>query len=156
MGALLEAGQVDLVLCGHQRVFPVLPDVGGRNRLQRYHLCDGQFRPGNFTVTQIPAIRKNVLTRVLAQILHVNGDTLSLFSYDSNGNLDSWSTAAKTTTLAGDVINYGVVDMDDVDAVSQAVLNSSDYCSTMDINGDGIIDMRDTQLVLKIYLDDAA
>lgn len=156
---LLEAGQVDLVLCGHQHVYsrsyPMRAgEIDYKNGITYVMGNSGQKFYSNADTSYQ---EKTIFNKSTYQILHVNGDTLSLFSYDSNGNLvDSWSTAAKTTTLAGDVNNDGVVDMDDVDAVSQAVLNSSDYCSTMDINGDGIIDMRDTQLVLKIYLDDAA
>jgi len=156
---LLEAGQVNLVLCGHQHVysrsFPMRAgEIDYTNGITYVMGNSGQkFYSNADTSCQ----EKTIFNKSTYQILHVNGNTLFLSSYDNNGNLvDSWSTTAKTTTLAGDVNNDGAVDMDDLDAISQVVLNSSDYGSTMDINDDGVVDMRDAQLVLKIYLDDAA
>lgn len=156
---LLEAGQVDLVLCGHQHVYT-----------RSYPMRDGEidyengitYVMGNsgqkfYSTADTSYQEKTIFNKSTYQVLHVNGDTLSLSSYDSTGTLvDSWSATAKTAILNGDVNGDGDVDMNDVEAVFQAVLSSSDYDEIMDVNGDGMVDMRDTQLVLKIYLDQAA
>lgn len=156
---LLEAGQADLVLCGHQHVYT-----------RSYPLRDGKidyengitYVMGNsgqkfYSTADTSYQEKAIFNKSTYQVLHVNGDTLSLSSYDSTGKLvDAWSTTAKTAILNGDVDRDGDVDMDDVEAVFQAVLNSNDYDEIMDINRDGVVDMRDTQLVLKIHLNQAA
>lgn len=156
---LLEAGQVDLVLCGHQHVYsrsyPLRAgEIDYKNGITYVMGNSGQKFYSNADASYQEKI---IFNKSTYQILHVNGDALSLSSYDSQGNLvDSWSTTARTTILVGDVNNDGDINMDDVNAVTKAVLNSNDYCSTMDINQDAIVDMRDAQLVLKIYLNKAA
>ncbi len=156
---LLEAGGADLVLCGHQHVYsrsyPMssgridyengITYVMGNSGLKFYDTAD--------TTHQ----EKTIYNTSTYQIFNVNGDTLSLSTYDSSGSLlDSWSASAQTGQLSGDVDGDSDVDLDDVDIVYQAVLDCEDFNSVMDINADGIIDMRDAQLVLKIYLSEAA
>ena len=156
---LLEAGKVDLVLCGHQHVYSrSYPMLGGQiDYTNGITYVMGNSGQKFYTTADETYSEKTIFNQSTYQIININGDTLSLSTYDSTGNLlDSWSTTAKTTTLTGDVNDDGVVDPDDVNAIYSAVLNCDDYSSIMDINADGIIDMRDTQLVLKIYLDNAA
>lgn len=156
---LLETGKVDLVLCGHQHVYsrsyPML--AGEIDYVNGITYVMGNSGQKFYSTADTAYSEKTIYSQSTYQIINVNGDTLSLSTYDSAGNLlDSWSTTAKTTTLTGDVNDDGVIDLDDVNAIYRAVLNCDDYNSIMDINADGIIDMRDTQLVLKIYLDNAA
>ena len=156
---LLEAGRVDLVLCGHQHVYTRSYPMraGGIDYDNGITYVMGNSGQKFYSTADTSYQEKTIFSKSTYQVLRVNGDTLSLSSYDSAGNLvDSWSTTAKITTLTGDVDSDGDVDMDDVDAVCRAVLNSSDYDGIMDVNGDGTVDMRDAQLVLKIYLNKAA
>ncbi len=155
---LWEAGHVDLVLCGHQHVYsrsyPLL--AGEIDYVNGITYVMGNSGQKFYSTADTTYSEKTIFSKSTYQLINVNGDTLSLSTYDSDGNLlDAWSTTSQSTTLVGDVNGDGVVDMDDVNAVYRAVLNCDDYNSIMDINDDGIVDMRDTQLVLKIYLNAA-
>ncbi len=156
---LLEAGNVDLVLCGHQHVYSrSYPMLAG----EIYHANGITYVMGNsgqkfYSTADTAYQEKTIFSKSTYQIININGNTLSLSTFDSAGNLlDSWSTTTQSTILIGDVDGDGDVDLDDVNAIYRAVLNCDDYNSLMDINNDGVVDMRDTQLVLKIHLDNAA
>ena len=152
---LLEAGKVDLVLCGHQHIYarskPLANKTVSGSGITYVMGNSGQkfYSNGNETYQA-----KTIYNTSTYQILKVDGDALSLWTYDRNGSpLDSWSTTSKVASLTGDVDCDGDVDMDDVNVVFDAYIHCTDCDdsnSVMDVNNDNVIDIRDAHLILNI------
>ena len=152
---LLEAGGVDLVLCGHQHIYSRSYSItgGAINNSSGITYVMGNSGQQFYTDANTTYQAKTIYNTSTYQIVDIDGNNLNLYTYDRDRNLlDSWSTTSKVADLTGDVDGNGKVDMDDVNAIFNAYINCEDYDSYMDVNNDNAVDIRDAQLVLKIYL----
>jgi uncharacterized repeat protein (TIGR02543 family) len=156
---LFEAGGVDLVFCGHQhmyaRSYPLKTGTVDYGSGVTYVM--GNSGQKFYTEANEAYQAKVIRNKSTYQIVDINGDTLSLYTYDSDGRLlDSWSADSRVASLTGDVDGDNDVDMDDVGAVFHAYLTNDDSNDMMDVNGDSAVDIRDAQLVLNIVLGKAS
>ena len=154
---LLETGRADLVFCGHQHVY-------SRSYPMRAGAIDYEngitYVMGNagqkfYTTADTSYSEKTIFSKSTYQIININGDTLSLSSYDSDGNLlDTWSATAKSRVLSGDVNGDGMVNILDVVqavnfAMGETTLTTEQF-NTADTNADGSINILDVvQIVNK-------
>ena len=146
---VFESEQVDLVLCGHQHVYMrskllhgvtyVMGVSGGKH----YATSDV-----GFDVVQIGEVSNY-------QLIETDSDSLTLASFDPQGReMDSFTLSPKDRSLIpiwhdvpGDLNADDLVDEADVTILLTAIRSNTDYVDEYDFNSDGVIDIRDAQLL---------
>jgi len=155
---IFESTGVDLVIEGHQHVYSrSYPMYGGKiDYTNGITYLMGVSGSKFYSTADETYAAKTIYNTSNYEIFEVDGSHMYVSSYDKNGNLLDYNTltakAKSYSAVTGDVNNDGIVNMDDVNAVEQAIKNSADYSQVMDINSDGTVDIRDAQKILITYL----
>ena len=146
---LFETAQVDLVLCGHQHVYMRSKQLHGVTYVmgvsggKHYATADV-----SFDVVQIGGVSNY-------QLIETSSDSLTLTCYDPQGEeLDSFTLSPKDRSQApvwhdipGDLNADDLVDAADVTVLLTAIRANTVYVDEYDFNSDGVIDIRDAQLL---------
>ena len=146
---IFEAAQVDLVLCGHQHVYMRSKQLHGVTYVMGVSGAK-HYAPADvsFDVVQIGYLSNY-------QLIQTDSDGLTLTCYDPEGKLlDSFTLAPKDRSQTpvwhdtpGDLNADDLVDAADVEVLLTAIRANTSYVDEYDFNGDGVIDIRDAQLL---------
>lgn len=146
---LFEEAQVDLVLCGHQHVYMRSKCLHGVTYVMGVsgakHYAPAEV---SFDVVQIGGVSNY-------QLIETDSDSLTLTCYDPEGlELDSFTLEPKDRSVTpvwhdtpGDLNADDLVDAQDVIVLLSAIRSDTAYADEYDFNNDGVIDIRDAQLL---------